>query len=96
MTVNSLLCRQLGWETGHEILAADAADPAQFAAHVISLYRNAKLWQQIRDSAFERLRAENGEQVYEAAIRDVIEGRPASNVIIYQQTSHGDAFDGER
>ena len=73
VVASELLCRQLGWQDGRDLLAVDTADPAEFARRIVALYRDAALWQTLRDNALERVRAENGRAQYEAAVRQVLE-----------------------
>jgi glycosyltransferase involved in cell wall biosynthesis len=73
VVASELLCRQLGWRNGRELIAVDTADPAAMARAIIALYRDAALWQTLRDNALERVRAENGRTQYEAAVRQVLE-----------------------
>jgi hypothetical protein len=72
VVATELLRRQLGWENGQELLAADVTDPAAFARHVVALQRDEALWERQRDAALLRLRRENGRETYAAAIRDVL------------------------
>jgi O-antigen biosynthesis protein len=73
VVASELLCRQLDWQNGRDLLAAGTADPAEFARRIVALYRDAALWQTLRDNALERVRAENGRAQYEAAVRQVLE-----------------------
>jgi len=67
-----LLCNQLGWAQGHEILSAPANDPAALAACVVALFWNEALWQQVRDSALYRLEQENGLEDFTRAVASVL------------------------
>ncbi len=67
-----LLRRQLGWQDGRELLAADADDPVMFARHLVTLQRNEELWRRLRSGALDRVRAENNPEDYAAAIRGVL------------------------
>jgi len=69
VVATDLLRRQMGWADGVDLLAADSTDPAGFAARVVRLYRDAALWQQLRDNALHRLRTENAREHYAAAIQ---------------------------
>lgn len=69
VVATELLRRQLGWIGGRDLVAVDAGDPAAFAHAVVRLYRDAGLWQTLRDNALERVRTENGRALYEAGIR---------------------------
>lgn len=73
VVATELLREQVGWEDGKEILAADAADPARFAAQVVRLYRDAALWQSVRDNALARLAAENGRDQYVRVLNEILE-----------------------
>jgi glycosyltransferase involved in cell wall biosynthesis len=73
VVASDLLCRQLGWQDGRDLIAASTADPAEFARRIVALYRDEALWQTLRDNALERVRAENGRADYEAAVRKVLE-----------------------
>ena len=74
VVVTELLRRQLGWEDGSDLLSAEPDDPTEFARQVVTLYRDAKLWQRVRDNAMERIRKENNRAQYEAVIRQVLQG----------------------
>ena len=52
--VTSILARQLGWESGRELIATDAAQ--DFVAAVVALYRDENLWTQVRLAALGRVR----------------------------------------
>jgi glycosyltransferase involved in cell wall biosynthesis len=73
VVASELLCRQLGWQSGRELIAVDTADPAAMARAIIALYHDVELWQTLRDNALERVRAENGRARYEASVRRVLE-----------------------
>ena len=75
VVASDLLCRQLGWQSGREMIAADTADPAEFAQRIVALYRDSTLWQTLRDNALERVRAENNRAQYEMAVRQVLEAQ---------------------
>jgi len=72
VVATELLCRQLGWEAGKELLAADGTDPAGFACHVVTLYRDPALWQALRDNALVRLAVENGREHYVQALTTIL------------------------
>jgi O-antigen biosynthesis protein len=74
VVATDLLRQQIGWEDGKELLAADHADPALFARHVVTLYRDAAVWQTVRDQALARLAAENGREHYVQALTEILEG----------------------
>ena len=72
VVASDLLCRQLGWQSGREMIAADTADPAEFARRIVALYQDPTLWQTLRDNALERVRSENNRAQYEMVVRQVL------------------------
>jgi O-antigen biosynthesis protein len=72
VVATELLRRQLGWEDGRDLLAADAADPAGFAEGVLALYRSEALWNHIRAGAVERVRAECGRETFERVVAEIL------------------------
>jgi GT2 family glycosyltransferase len=74
VVATALLRQQTGWEDGKELLAADHADPALFARHVVALHRDEALWQTLRDGALARLAAENGRERYVQALTEILAG----------------------
>jgi glycosyltransferase involved in cell wall biosynthesis len=73
MVVTELLLRQTSWQHGRDLLAADSADPAEFARQIITLYRDATLWQVLRDNALERIREDHRRADYEAAVQQAMD-----------------------
>jgi GT2 family glycosyltransferase len=74
VVATELLRNQLGWESGRDLLSAEASDAAGFARQIVTLYRDARLWSVLRDNALERISLENSRAAYEDAIRHVLEG----------------------
>jgi glycosyltransferase involved in cell wall biosynthesis len=72
VVTTDLLCKQLGWESGGEILSSGVSDSEQFAKHVVALYRDPELWRLIRANAADRLRAENGREQYVRALQAIL------------------------
>ncbi len=72
VVATELLRSQLGWQHDRELLAADAADPAAFAAHVVALYRSEALWIRIRNAAAAHIRDVGGREAYERAISYIL------------------------
>jgi GT2 family glycosyltransferase len=72
VVATDLLREQTGWEHGKELLAADHGDPAQFAQHVVLLYRDAASWQALRDNALARLAADNSREHYVEALSHIL------------------------
>ncbi len=78
VVATKLLAEQVGWADGDALLAADATDPAGFAARIVRLYRDEALWQRLRDGALGKLAIENNDQLYADTItgilRDALDG----------------------
>ncbi len=72
VVASDMLCRQMGWRDGEEVLSAPATDPATFAARIVGLYRDEVLWQRLRDAALARVAAENGPERMVGALRKVL------------------------
>jgi O-antigen biosynthesis protein len=72
VVATELLCRQLGWTSGRDLLSADANDPAVFAQQIVSLYRNKEQWEHLRGNALTRVRTENTRKLYEVQIRKIL------------------------
>ena len=79
VVATELLRRQLGWQNDRDLLAVDASDPAEFARCIIALYRDAKLWQELRDNALERVRVENDPAEFKNAVRRALQ--PSAHLI---------------
>jgi glycosyltransferase involved in cell wall biosynthesis len=73
IVATDLLREQLGWRDGIELLAAGSADTGRFADLVAMLHRDPALWHRLRDTALQRLRAENAGEQFAAAVRAVLE-----------------------
>ncbi|MDX1645473.1 MAG: glycosyltransferase family 4 protein, partial [Thermoanaerobaculia bacterium] len=55
VVATQLLERQLGWESGVELLSAPRTDAREFAALVTDVYRDEALWQRLRQAARDRV-----------------------------------------
>ena len=72
VVATDLLCRQVGWTPGSEIIAGGTDDPHAFARAVLSLYDNAHTWNTIRDNALARLERENNHTHYIDSLRSIL------------------------
>ena len=72
VVATTLLCQQLRWTDGQDLLAADADDPAGMAARIVALYRDERLWEGLRRAALERLARENDPSDYRTAVAAVL------------------------
>jgi hypothetical protein len=77
VVATNLLCRQLGWADGLDLLSAEVNDPAGLAERLIAVQTNELLWTNLREAALQRIRAENDPDEYAAAICTVLT-RPAT------------------
>jgi glycosyltransferase involved in cell wall biosynthesis len=73
IVASALLAGQIGWESGVELLAADTADPDNFAAQICALYLDPALWKRTRDQALGRMALENAELVYDQRLLDILD-----------------------
>jgi glycosyltransferase involved in cell wall biosynthesis len=78
VVATSLLSRQLGWPDMEVIGAADASDPAGFAARVIALHRDAVLWSRLREAALTRVRTELDPAVFVSKVADLLRSPDAA------------------
>jgi glycosyltransferase involved in cell wall biosynthesis len=76
VVASQLLCNQLGWVDGTEILAADADDPAAFAERIAALYGSPRLWHAMRSHAAARLARDNAPAHYRERLRDILAHLP--------------------
>ncbi len=72
VVATELLCRQVGWTDGREILSGGTDDPARFADRVVSLYEDAALWDTIRAGALARIETEHGRDDYHARLGTIL------------------------
>ena len=72
VVASTLLRDQLGWHDGNELLSADTADPAAFAARIVTLYRSEKLWERLRQGAMERMARENNRDDYRRSLEEIL------------------------
>ncbi len=73
IVATNLLRDQTGWRDGKELVTADSTDPVAFARQIVTLYRDAALWQSLRDNALARLAAENSREHYVQALTAILE-----------------------
>lgn len=78
VVATDLLCRQMGWENGRDLVAVSHHDPVGFAETIVALYRSRVRWQGLRDNALARLRAENNADDYAEAVRAVLDAAAAA------------------
>ena len=74
VVASELLCRQVGWTQGADIMAASIEDPQAFADAVITLYEEQETWNTIRCGALRRLERENNREAYVETLRGILDG----------------------
>jgi GT2 family glycosyltransferase/glycosyltransferase involved in cell wall biosynthesis len=78
VVATDLLCRQVGWNDGHEISAGGSNHPQHFADATLALYDDEQRWNTIREGALQRLAQENNHTTYvdtlQYILHDVISG----------------------
>jgi hypothetical protein len=64
VAASPLLCRQVGWEPGKDIVSISIDDPRACADAIMALYNDEALWNGVRTSALARVRDENSRDRY--------------------------------
>jgi GT2 family glycosyltransferase len=75
IVATELLCRQVDWTNGVDLLCADAASPPELAKCIVRLYRDSALWTRLRGNALQRISNENSVDNYVRGVSAVLEGR---------------------
>lgn len=73
IVATNLLCEQVGWIPGEDMLCADISDAQAFADAIIRLYKDKDLWNSIHNHELERIRKENTKENYIETIKEVLE-----------------------
>ena len=66
VVATSLLAKQLGWQAGRDLLAAD--EPESFAQACARLYRDPELWRGLRSAALDRIGQDCSQSRFDAAL----------------------------
>ncbi|MCP1220664.1 glycosyltransferase [Acetobacter orientalis] len=72
IVASDILCKQVGWVNGTDIVAAQTGNPADFAQCVKELYQNRELWERVRRNALRRIVLENNTEKYIETIRSIL------------------------
>lgn len=72
VVATTLLARQLGWVPGVALWAVEA-DPAQFSAAMIRAYNDASAWEQVRESALQKVRSDMSMEAFSDTLADVLQ-----------------------
>ena len=76
IVATELIAGQLGWNVGHDLLAA--TDAASFAAACARLHQDEALWNAVREASIERVRAECSPERFRAEIRQLVAEIPVA------------------
>ncbi|WP_415486191.1 glycosyltransferase [Acetobacter sp.] len=72
VVASDLLCRQLGWRNGLEIMSGGDNDPERFAAQIVALYTDEELWRTVREGALRILETENSAKAYSVRLNSIL------------------------
>ncbi len=72
VVATDLLCRQVGWHPGSEIISGGTDDPQRFADGVVALYDQIETWNTVRRGALNRLHQENNQADYVDSLRHIL------------------------
>ncbi len=73
VVASELLCRQLGWRDGQEIVSGGTNDPHRFAARLAGLYNDEDLWNAVRAGSLRALEEENSEKAYKVRLNTILQ-----------------------
>lgn len=79
VVTTSLIAKQLGWQSGSELLVADA--PENFAGECTRLYQDPVLWNQLRENALQRVKNDCSPENFRNQIKDIMQNTIAVNNI---------------
>ncbi|MCC6104902.1 glycosyltransferase [Acetobacter sp.] len=90
IVASDILCEQVGWQAGEDMLAPATGNAASFADAIVSLYEERELWQKLRYNALRRIARENNAEAYTHEIRNILSQfpqRPGNKVEGFPVTS---------
>ncbi|GBQ05831.1 glycosyltransferase family 4 protein [Acetobacter cerevisiae] len=64
IVASSILCEQVGWTPGEDMLSVSTTDPQAFADAIVRLYEDKVLWESIREHELARMRDDHSHQKY--------------------------------
>ncbi len=73
VVASDLLCKQVGWTHGSEIMAGGTDDPQRFADSIVTTYQDAETWNTLRRGALKRLQHENHKTLYLETLRSILQ-----------------------
>lgn len=73
VVASGLLCRQLGWRDGLEIVSGGDNNAERFAERVVELYTDEELWNAVRAGALSLLEQENSAKAYAVRLNGILQ-----------------------
>ena len=73
IVASELICQQVGWADGAEIISGGSNDAACFADRIMKLYNEQDLWNIVRAGALARIEADHGRKDYAARLGRILE-----------------------
>ncbi|BCI68931.1 hypothetical protein AAJCM20276_35550 (plasmid) [Acetobacter aceti] len=70
---SDILCRQVGWQVGTEILEAEASNLKNFCDIVIQAYEDHSTWVKLRRNALNRIMKDNNHDIYIKNINEILQ-----------------------
>ena len=72
VVATELLCRQVGWTDGIDIMSGGTGDAARFADRIVELYENGDRWRAVRAGALGRIETENSRASYHDQLATIL------------------------
>ncbi|NHN88817.1 glycosyltransferase [Acetobacter sp. LMG 1627] len=73
VVASDLLCRQLDWRSGLEIVSGGDNDSQRFADQIVALYTDEDLWNTVRHGALRMLESENSPRAYSVRLNSILQ-----------------------
>lgn len=72
IVASSILCEQVGWTPGEDMLSVSTADPQAFADAVVRLYEDRELWESLRENELKRMREDHSRERYLEQLKEIL------------------------
>lgn len=72
IVASSILCEQVGWQSGQDILAAETGHAVAFADAILNLYQDQDLWERVQQNELRRIAQENQPEAYIKTIQSIL------------------------
>ncbi|MFS8366722.1 glycosyltransferase [Acetobacter oryzifermentans] len=73
VVATDILCEQVGWVPGEDMLCASVSDAQGFADAIVRLYEDKQLWDNVHAHELKRISTENTQENYIKKIKDILE-----------------------